>query len=221
TASNSDTVDIPAAAFATVSNAVSISMWINGNIADPPLNNSVLYGADASGQRVLNIHLPWSNSGVYWDAGNSGTSSYDRINKTAEASEFSGQWNYWVFTKDATSGEMKIYLNGVLWHSGTGKTLTMSTITSASIGSKLGTKYFYDGLIDDVRVYNYALTAEQVNDLFVCGGSSILETLLVIANRWLDTNCGEFDWCDGADINKDTVVDWFDYASIDCINISR
>ena len=33
--------------------------------------------------------MPWSNSRVYWDAGNSGTSSYDRVDQAANLEDFS------------------------------------------------------------------------------------------------------------------------------------
>ncbi|MGV2388240.1 MAG UNVERIFIED_CONTAM: LamG domain-containing protein [Microcystis novacekii LVE1205-3] len=39
-----------------------------------------------------------------------------------DAVQYKGKWNHWAFTKDVTKGEMKIYLNGVLWHNEEGKT---------------------------------------------------------------------------------------------------
>ena len=40
--------------------------------------------------------------------------------QTATDSEYQG-WHHWTFTANATTGSMKIYLDGALWKSGTGK----------------------------------------------------------------------------------------------------
>ena len=74
-----------------------------------------------------------------------------KATKAAVASEFNGDWNQWLFTKNATTGEMKIYLNGALWHSDTGLTKTMGGITFTGYGC--GDGLSYDGMIDDVKFY--------------------------------------------------------------------
>ena len=38
--------------------------------------------------------------------------------------------------------------------------------------------------------------------------------LLDFATHWLEEGCGEPDWCDGQDVNADTVVNFEDFASI-------
>jgi hypothetical protein len=76
-----------------------------------------------------------------------------------------GQWNHWVFTKNATTGEMAIYVNGELWISGSGKIKSMAGITSASLGREVDGLY-YEGTIDDVRLYNASLDATAVSDLY-------------------------------------------------------
>lgn len=158
-----DSVVIPAASFNSALSEIAIAMWVYGN-TNQPVNDAVFYAMDVASNRVLNIHLPFGNGNVYWDAGFSNT--YDRIYTNAgSALSYKGQWNHWVFTKDAAAGTMKIYLNGALWHSGTGKTRTLGGITSAAIGSQMAGSG-YSGLIDDVRLYNVALTAGQVADLY-------------------------------------------------------
>lgn len=155
---------IPIEAFGSISDEITISMWANGNAVEL-FGNSVIYATDSLGNRVLNIHLPWSNSKVYWDAGSSGGTDYDRISKPASASEFSGRWNHWVFTKNASSGEMKIYLNGALWHSGTEKIKSISGIANFYLGSNVSSSY-YDGILDEIKLYNTELTATEVTDLY-------------------------------------------------------
>jgi len=142
---------------------VSIAMWTYGS-ATLPSGNGVLYAKDAAGNRVMNLSVPWSDGVVYWDAGNGGTSAYDRLSKaTTSSSQYKGQWNHWVFTKSATAGTMAIYLNGTPWASITGRTRTLSRITSLTIG---GNPTYYSGKLDDIRIYNVALDAADVQALY-------------------------------------------------------
>jgi hypothetical protein len=160
----SSRVTIPSEAFSYISSEITIAMWVYGDTTQPR-NDSVFFAVDGSENRVLNIHLPWSGSVVYWDAGNSGGSSFDRIDKTATSADFQGQWNHWVFTKDASNGIMEIYLNGSLWHRGTGMVKTMSGIAEGTFGGQISS-FSYDGLLDDVRLYNVALTDTEIENLY-------------------------------------------------------
>ena len=86
-----------------------------------------------------------------------------RISKKAEPDEYEGRWKHWALTKNADTGEMKMYLNGALWHSGSGKTKTIAGVTTFNIGSYAGAiGSFYAGLIDDFRIYNYELSSEEI-----------------------------------------------------------
>ncbi|MFC5050755.1 Ig-like domain-containing protein [Rubritalea spongiae] len=155
-------VTLPASAFASIDQEITLSFWAYG--ASNQARNDTLFAAeDSSGNRVLNIHLPWSNSNVYWDAGwNAG---YDRIYKVATAAQFKDSWSHWVFVKNATTGTMEIYHNGTLFHSGASKSKSIAGIASATLGAQLGTSH-YAGAIDDVILYNVALTAQEVAELY-------------------------------------------------------
>jgi len=100
---------------------VTVTFWCYGSPTLQPMDGTAFEAVDSVGNRLLNSHLPWSNSNVYWDAGYGGT-SYDRINKPATSLEIKGRWNHWAFTKNTVTGVMNVYLNGVLWHTGTAKT---------------------------------------------------------------------------------------------------
>lgn len=160
--SNSN-VSLPSAAFSGIGDEFTIAMWVNGDLANPTAN-SIFYAADAGGNRLLNIHLPWSNGKVYFDSGNS--SGYNRIQKSATAAEYEGSWHHWVFTKNASTGVVSIYLDGALWHTGSGATQSIGSVASASLGSNLGIDS-YNGAIDDVLLYDTALTAAEVETLYL------------------------------------------------------
>ncbi len=149
-----DYIDIPTDILSQLDSAVTISFWQYGGESQPK-NNSIIHARNEDGDRVLNVHMPWSNGRVYWDAGQD--SGYDRIDKAANPEDYKGQWNHWVFTKDVSVGQMKIYLNGIPWHIGTDKTKAMSGITSFIIGAGSASNNFYQGMIDEFAVWNVAL----------------------------------------------------------------
>lgn len=155
-------MDVPASAFQSVQNEITLSFWVFGNAAALPAATHLLEGKDAGGNRQATVHLPWSNGEVFWDCGNDGT-GYDRINKAASPADFEGQWNHWAFTKNAATGEMKIFLNGQLWHSATGKTKPID-IRSFRIGKSLTSQNPYFGLLDEVQVWDKALDAATIQN---------------------------------------------------------
>ncbi len=161
--------------FSSISTQITISAWTRGSDA-LPIATTFLEGIDTDGNRQLNVHLPWSNSQIYWDCGGVGA-TYDRINKTANAEDFKNKWNHWTFTKDATTGEMFIYLNGNLWHGGSGKVNTINLDTLV-IGASSGTRSYF-GDIDDVKIWNRALTGVEIRDNY-CGNIDPSDASLVL-----------------------------------------
>ena len=148
--------------FSTTTDAITVSFWSYGDPATLPVNSTILEATDANENRQVNVHLPWGNSSVYWDCGNDG-SGYDRIEKAANLQDFAGQWNHWAFTKDATTGSMKIYLNGSLWHSGTGKTKPID-IETFYFGRAVNSTNSYYGLLDEIRVWNTELEEATIQE---------------------------------------------------------
>ena len=108
----------------------------------------------------MNIYLPGGDSSIYFDCGNSG-SSFDRIEKQSQQQDYKGKWSHWAFTKDATAGEMRIYLNGELWHSGTGKVFVIPKAVNAQLGSYMGSLY-YQGKLTQVQLWNRDRTQAEI-----------------------------------------------------------
>lgn len=155
-------IQLNGAPMSSVSNQMTVAFWAFGDANALPANTSVIYGTpSASTDRHLNIHLPWSNSSVYFDCGYS-AGGFDRIDKAAVASEFEGQWNHWVFTKNVTTGSMKIYLNGTLWHSGTGKTKPI-VIQNLILGKSSDMTNNYKGRVNELSIWNTELTAANIS----------------------------------------------------------
>ncbi|BDS12938.1 T9SS type A sorting domain-containing protein [Aureispira anguillae] len=143
-------------------NEITVSFWSYGDPNVLPANTTILEGSDSLGNRIVNLHHPWSNGRIYWDQGTgSGT---DRIDKAANASDYAGQWVHWAFTKNATSGVMNIYKDGVLWHTGVNKTRALGIINALRIGiSRKGAGPFaWAGKVDELRIWNQEISQANI-----------------------------------------------------------
>ncbi|MFZ4520441.1 MAG: peptide-N-glycosidase F-related protein [Bacteroidales bacterium] len=154
-----DFVEVPEAVVSALDSAITVAFWQYGDPLLQPQNNTIFEGIDSAGRRVVNVHLPWSDSKVYWDAGSDG-SAYDRISQiVSDPSKFRGKWNHWAFTKDVKKGRMKIYLNGQLWFNQGSRYKPLHGIKTFRIGSDgSGSSNFYDGSVDEFTIWNKALS---------------------------------------------------------------
>jgi len=156
-------IDIPAETWDVIERQVTITLWIYG--AEDLEGNYAFIASDGGtgiNGRKASTHLPHPNGNVYWDAGGGGPGAYDRIFKQVPEEYGKGQWVHWAFVKNADSGQMKIYLNGTLFHQEGGKTNTFTNITTFSIGGWTDGTYQYQGRVDDFQIHNVELTEAEI-----------------------------------------------------------
>ncbi|MHC4116639.1 MAG: LamG-like jellyroll fold domain-containing protein [Planctomycetota bacterium] len=165
-------VELPPAAWDPIEMHVTVAFWAYGGDAQP-VNHFVFaaYSADENAARQASGHIPWSNGNVYWDTGYDG-SNYDRLFTALPPEYHKGAWVHWAFTKDGDAGEQKIYINGELFHEGTGYTRPMTGVNVFVIGCRGtgGRDQNYVGIIDDFRLYDRALTPEEIQVAMEGGG---------------------------------------------------
>lgn len=101
------------------------------------------------------------------------------INVTgATAKYFNNEWVHLVCVRDVEEKQLKMYANGVLVASGADKTGDIGTIERMAIGN-CNTAYEngFQGLMDELTIYNEALTAEEVSDHYKQGTSTHIEDI--------------------------------------------
>lgn len=155
-----DRVEVDAAALNAIEGAVTVEFWARGNAAYQPENNSIFEAWGPQNQRELNVHLPWSNGRIYWDAGYDG--GYDRIDQAAAEAQYEGNWSHWAFVKDVAAETMSIYLNGALWHTGSDRDNPIGDLVRFHLGTNGDAGLDYRGDVDGFRVWGAALDAETV-----------------------------------------------------------
>lgn len=73
-----------------------------------------------------------------------------------------GQWVHVALTYDAKARSLKLYVNGQLDNSGGTQSARPLDLSHVKIGTWEGHARFFDGLMDDVRFYDQALSADQI-----------------------------------------------------------
>lgn len=182
-------LDVETTGMGSVKEELTVSFWAYGNPGLFSTNTSIIYGAGSGGERDLNIHLPWGNGSVYFDCGDEG-SGYDRINKAATQDIIEGTWNHWAFTKNASTGTMQIFLNGVLWHSGTNKNRPID-FAKMVVGKSSAYSNNYQGSIDELRIWDKVLSESTIADwMNIPVGSSHPEYSSLVAYYPMDEGTG-------------------------------
>lgn len=150
---------------AAIDSFVTVAFWAYGTPQYQPMDGTCFEAVDSSGNRVLNSHTPWSDSRIYWDAGNE--NGYDRAIKLATTIQIEGQWNHWAFTKNVLTNTMKTFLNGTQVQTVTGMNKRMLDINKFRIGKgNWAGSQTYEGKMDQFCVFNKDLSLANVQKLY-------------------------------------------------------
>ena len=154
---------------------LSISMWVNYATLNSADDSNVLisYGGIEE-ERIDNILYSLNIRGsdkklrMMWE---NGTDSRDVISESTIAAPLTaGVWRHLVVTRDSFDKEVKFYSDGQMLGSVIPYTIVPSGGTGGtlSIGADKSDIQLtaFNGAIDDVRIYNKALTSDQVLALF-------------------------------------------------------
>ena len=226
---SNDSATLPTLAIA--GNELTFSVWNYGIVSQ---NSSIIFLGDTSdnaGGRILQIHLPYSSNYIYFDkgttpgSGQSGPNNqYDRIDFVATTAEYQG-WHHWVFTANATTGFMKIYIDGTLRHQGTGKTKTISNVNGniRNIGMGNGGGY-HRAYISNLQIYKKELSQAEVTQNFNAMASRFGLGEIVTDNLVLHLDAGNSSsysgsgttWTDlTGNSNNGTLVNGVSYSGSD------
>ena len=152
-----------------ITSSVTVAAWVFRN-ANQSSWRSIL-SRQAGSETAEHYYLGFNDNAFKWG-----------VNTTAGYSNFTiggpaavGQWLHLVGTYDGTT--VRLYVNGVEHfsapHSGTFAADTTRVVVGSSHNDAAGTpSEGFNGVIDEMRLYGRALTAQEVNDLFVATGTS-------------------------------------------------
>ncbi len=117
---------------------------------------------------------------VFWGfidgSGRIGLQVEDAAAAKSTAAINNGQWHHVALTRNKTSGELKVYINGSLNSTATSatgdKTSPFAAIGRMTDNNSGGTHRYFNGLLDDVRIYNTVLSATDVTALYAAASET-------------------------------------------------
>ncbi|VVB60242.1 Concanavalin A-like lectin/glucanases superfamily protein [uncultured archaeon] len=151
-----DYVNAGASSMFNMNNVITIETWV---YPSPSSSFSGLVSKKQWDGDVIGYHLARTSTGNIYFAWGNGTVK----DTLASAPVPNNIWTNVVATFD--NGKSSIYINGI----NTSKTSAVSSIANTgyylSIGSTQGATYPFNGTIDEVRIYNKALTPDDTISL--------------------------------------------------------
>lgn len=152
--------------------SATLAFWVRLVEAVPSLQTTT--GLESFGSGAINpypaSHYPWTDGTAYLTTFRATT----RVNSIALRPEVNRtQWHHIAITTMPGAGNWKLYQDGQLVTSAAGDWFlnTAPELGRSTYGS---TYYMLNGYVDDVRLYNVALTQPQIMDLIPEPASALL-----------------------------------------------
>ncbi len=191
------------------SDYTTVSFWAKVN--NLPAQGEAFLMSFGGWQERWKISLPGHGKPVWTTNNSSGISDMD----SGDGNELQeGEWAHVVFVHDGTND--MIYLNGALANSKAVAGTLNSTTKPLGMGyNPIDGGNYFDGVLDEVQIYNYALSAQEITDLYTAQSTSgAAATDLVAAYTFAgnanDTTLfGNHGWVGGAT----PAADRFGYAA--------
>lgn len=136
-----------------------ISMWVKTSTTS---SVKTLYQKNyaALGYRLTYLNYPSTGKLLFY----SGSGSDDSALTSITSDLNNGNWRHLVFQIDGNT--QNLYIDGILDNSRT-KVASTAPASSFTIGYHADANRFFKGTIDDVRIYNRALTGDEVRQLYL------------------------------------------------------
>jgi len=140
----------------TTANAFSVEVLVNPSV----LNFSRIFFAQASSLNFFSISMS-SGGNIYAYLNNS-------TSRATTAAISASTWTYITVTKEVTTNAILIYFNGVLQATTGGGTSSTGINGLLTLGSRTGGTQFFNGNIDEVRIWNRVLPVAEIVNNYNC-----------------------------------------------------
>jgi hypothetical protein len=144
-----------------ISGNITMSLWIKPNLG----TRQVLIDKGYNGAFRLGYISEYPPYPIIWMHGN-GT-SYE--SGTAYPSTENNKWQYLVLVRDTAIKKYRAYRDGVLITTTSYAIDPADTGFNVTLGCRIGGSEFFNGLMDEVQIYNHALTASEIQKLYAQG----------------------------------------------------
>ena len=167
-------------------NGLTLSGWTNmSSLTNQP--QSIIFMADNL-NNGFNTGYDYTTTKLYGQAGNSGVPASFFISSANTV--LSNSWYNVVMTCDFNSNNSKLYINGVL-QSQSSSTLINPVLSKIFIGSAYNQVWYQNGKLDDIGIWNRALSQQEITGLY--NGNVCFQTITVTDTLLINTNITGFN----------------------------
>jgi len=142
------------------SQAFSVVLWLNSAIIDSSYDTAIHKGLDYDREWGILRYASTNGGGITAYIYNSSNGQFELRSIVPEV----GRWYHGALTFDGQTA--RLYINGTLMVSRIIIGNRKITAHNLTIGSMSDPTHFWNGTIDEVRIYNRALTEEEINQLY-------------------------------------------------------
>jgi hypothetical protein len=199
-AASTQYVDVPNSAVLNLTGSLTVAGWFNLTSlpASGPYTFLVRHLTSGATPYVLTIEHQFCGAGAgpadilfITDDG----AGHNGVACTANAITATGTWYHIVAVRDSVAGKLTIYINGVqVQQNGDGGVNPTSAAGDLYFGQHGTFGEDLDGTIDDVRVYNSALSAAQVLSLYNGTSGGVEGDLMYNATSHVPMFCDGTNW---------------------------
>ncbi len=143
----------------TGNTARTISLWTKTNSSSSSLMSAAAYGSGAGGYVIFPAFILNSNGKYYFESGSSSNQLF------SESNVCDNTWHQITLTYSGLNTPVQMYVDGIL----NATSVNLDLITESSpfvIGSASWANLWFTGSIDDIAIYNRALTQEEITALY-------------------------------------------------------
>ncbi len=203
--------DLPTNLLPVIAGSYTLSLWLktsqtNGLDTDNGYDDPAIVWAGGVGDNYFDsepMTLTGSKLGFY-----TGANSYDTLHSSTSIN--SGSFTHLVVTRDISTGQKQIFINGNADATDIGDTSLLSDSTEFVLGVSI---YHggVAGIVDDVQLYQGVLASSDINTIYNNPGTTIQDTSSISLQEALDapnltwTTSGDAPWLGEADTSYDGV----------------
>jgi len=177
---NDDHVNMgdPASAVLDPTGSFSLSAWVKTTQTKGAADYAAIVGKG--------FLVAANGYGLFLDGDNSSKPAFQArtgatiVSARSSVSINDGAWHHLVGVRDHAGNITQLYVDGVLAGSGSGALTSYASTYYFGVGSRyngsLWETFFFDGSVDEVRMYNRTLSATEIWNLYQAGGGAILNS---------------------------------------------
>ena len=177
-----------------------ISLWFKPGAVNSGTHNIISYGGSSYANGYL-LNQYGTSLYVYWEGAGAAQVTLDNFFEV-------DTWHHIILVND--NGSMSVYKNGKLVTSGVASGGSITNNYSTYIGDVPDLVWAVTGVIDEVKIFNFALTSDEVATEFNAGSSSHLGEVGTESDGTTPTSSSSREYCVPGDTStcNPPVGDW-------------